>query len=192
MKQVITNNISSNPASANALITAFNAHVSQLDKVINNISPVLKNEIVLIRGLPGSGKSTLARTMQDHVHFEADKFLEVNGVYIYDPSKVKDAHNWCIASAKNALSKGQNVVVSNTFVKLWELQKYVNLGYPFKIIELKGKWKNIHGVPQEKIENMAQRWEKLPNEWHSPSVQHIHRNRNSARTVTLAMNGGFE
>ena len=90
-----------------------------------------KNEVVIIRGLPGSGKSTLAKSMVDYLHFEADMYLEINGEYVYDASKIKQAHDWCVASAKNALEKGANVVISNTFVKLWEIQRYIdtsNLG----------------------------------------------------------------
>lgn len=125
----------------------------------------LNQKIVLIRGLPGSGKSTLARKMEGHLHFEADMFLEVDGMYIYDASKVRAAHEWCEASAKKALEEGKSVVISNTFVKLWELQRYIELGFPFKVIELKGKWSNVHGVPQDKIKIMARGWEEL-----SPSL----------------------
>ena len=124
-----------------------------------------KNEIVIIRGLPGSGKSTLAKSMVDYLHFEADMYLEINGEYVYDASKIKQAHDWCVDLAKNALEKGANVVISNTFVKLWEIQRYIELGFPYKILELQGKWPNIHGVPIEMIDIMASRWEKLPTNW---------------------------
>ena len=124
-----------------------------------------KNEVVIIRGLPGSGKSTLAKSMVDYLHFEADMYLEINGEYVYDASKIKQAHDWCVPSAKNALEKGANVVISNTFVKLWEIQRYIELGFPYKILELQGKWPNIHGVPIEMIDSMASRWEKLPTNW---------------------------
>jgi signal recognition particle GTPase len=121
-----------------------------------------KPEIVLIRGLPGSGKTTMAKKMVDHKHFEADIFLEIDGVYVYDASKVKAAHDLCLASAKAALIMGQNVVVSNTFISLWELQRYIDLGFDFRIIEANGNWQNDHGVSQDKIEMMKLRWECLP------------------------------
>jgi hypothetical protein len=120
------------------------------------------NEIVLIRGLPGSGKSTMAKSMAGYLHLEADMFLMVDGEYVFDASKIKAAHDWCVASALNALGQGRNVVVSNTFTKIWELQRYIDLGFRFRIIEASGKWSNIHGVPEEKVKMMAQGWQKLP------------------------------
>ena len=119
----------------------------------------MKNEIVLIRGLPGSGKSTKAKTMINHVHLEADMFFEKNGVYLYDASKIKEAHDWCVNSAMENLSNGKNVVVSNTFVKVWEMKRYFDLGYPYRVIEMIGKWPNVHGVPEDKIKLMAANWQ---------------------------------
>jgi len=116
-------------------------------------------EIVLIRGLPGSGKTTLAKEMTSHIHFEADMYLEVNGVYVYDQSKVRDAHDWCVKSAHDALKSGRDVVVSNTFVKIWEMKRYFDLGFPYRVIETTGRWKNVHGVPEDKIKQMEQNWE---------------------------------
>lgn len=125
----------------------------------------LNNEILLIRGLPGSGKSTLAKSMNGYRHLEADQYLEVNGEYIYDPSKIRLAHDWCVLTAKDCLEQGLNVVVSNTFVKLWEMQRYIDHGFPFRIIEMKEKYQNIHGVPQDKIDLMGNSWQELPAQW---------------------------
>lgn len=121
-----------------------------------------KAEIVLVRGLPGSGKSTLAKGMDGYVHIEADMYFERDGRYKYAPALVKDAHDWCVESAYEALRKRQNVVVSNTFVRLWELQRYIDLGYPFRIIEAHGRWPNIHRVPERIVQMMARNWETLP------------------------------
>lgn len=124
-----------------------------------------KNKLVLIRGLPGSGKSTKAKSMAGYIHLEADMYFEINGVYTYDSSKVKTAHDWCVSSAKEELEKGKNVVVSNTFIKIWEMKRYIDLGFPFSVIEMSGSWKNIHGVTLEKIEMMKNSMEKLPLSW---------------------------
>jgi len=119
----------------------------------------------MLRGLPGSGKSTLARQMVGYRHFEADMFLEIDGVYRYDAAKVRSAHDWCLASTKKALVEGHDVVVSNTFVKLWELHRYVELGFKFQIFELNLNWPNIHGVSEDKIKIMAEAWQELPSGW---------------------------
>jgi len=121
----------------------------------------MKPEIVLIRGLPGSGKTEMAKKMVGYVHLEADMFLNVNGKYIYDPAKVREAHDWCVDSAKGALERGKNVVVANTFAKAWELERYTSLGYPVRIIEATGNWANVHGVPSKAIERMKERWDPL-------------------------------
>lgn len=130
--------------------------------MMNTVENKVMNEIVLIRGLPGSGKSSKAKFMQGHIHLEADMFLMVDGVYVYDQSKVRGAHEQCLKLAKDNLEKGLNVVVSNTFVKIWELQPYIDLGFTFRIVEMKNRWTNIHEVPQDKIEIMKSGWQKLP------------------------------
>ena len=53
--------------------------------------------LTLIRGVSGSGKTTLAQQMlkegRVQKHFEADMFFtDSQGVYKYDPAKIKEAH----------------------------------------------------------------------------------------------------
>lgn len=123
-------------------------------------------ELILIRGLPGSGKSTMARAMTTHEHYEADMFfIGSDGVYRYDPKKIKNAHEWCQRETFKALANGKNVVVSNTFTRRFEIEPYFEMAVAFgiqpKILEATGNWPNVHGVPVEIIEKMRQRWENL-------------------------------
>lgn len=127
-------------------------------------------QLVLIRGLPGSGKSTMAKTMaasMHAIHIEADMYFTntVTGEYTYDPAKIKEAHEFCRSEAFRNLQDGYTVIVSNTFTRLWELQPYIDMSnklrVPRIVLECKGNWTNIHGVPSGTIENMRNRWENL-------------------------------
>ncbi|WP_413699487.1 AAA family ATPase [Psychromonas sp. KJ10-10] len=119
--------------------------------------------LTLLRGLPGSGKSTLARKM-DAVHLEADMyFLDNAGVYTFQPSLLKKAHLWCETECESLLKKNKSVVISNTFVKQWEMSTYRNLAkqYQAKLVikVCTGKYQSIHGVPAETIKKMQRQWQ---------------------------------
>lgn len=128
---------------------------------------MLNPELVLVRGLPGSGKSTIARNMEGYIHIEADMYFVKKNGYQYDPSKIKDAHAWCQKRAKDALSIKRNVVVSNTFTRIFEMEPYFEMakkyGANIRVIEAKGNYKNIHNVPEQIITLMKGRWEKYEN-----------------------------
>ena len=124
-------------------------------------------QLMLIRGLPGSGKSTVAKLFDKALHFEADMyFLDADGNYQFDASKIKNAHNWCRDSVMDAMKEGHPiVVVSNTFTQEWEMEVYYllaeELGYRVisMIVENRHDGKNIHGCPDDKIEQMRNRFE---------------------------------
>lgn len=125
------------------------------------------NKLILVRGLPSSGKSTLAAKMENFEHYETDMYRSRSGSYIFDHSETLDAHNWCQEKTFNALKEGKNVVVSNTFIRLWEMEAYadmvVKLGCEFDIIECKECYAgNTHNVPEKAIEKMKLNWEELP------------------------------
>jgi len=132
-------------------------------------------DLILIRGLPGSGKSTIARSLQlgGYLHYEADMFFEVDGKYVYDASRIRDAHHWCQQSVRDALKKNLKVVVSNTFTRLQELQPYFQMTDKIRIVEATGSWKNEHDVPIDRIRDMSARWEQIePSTKISSSVIH--------------------
>lgn len=126
--------------------------------------------LTLIRGLPGSGKSTLARqlvnaSLQPVVHLEADMyFVDHQGSYLFQPELIKQAHQWCQAQCALALKQKQHVVVSNTFVKQWEMKVYRELAKQHDaslvIKTCTGKYLNIHDVPETTIKKMRQQWQE--------------------------------
>ena len=131
--------------------------------------------LVLLRGVPGSGKSTFANHMwSSGVVFEADKFFYgPDGEYKFDGSKLKDAHEWCRASVEAAMRDNHStagrhfpeIVVSNTFTREWEMQAYLDLAKKYEynvvslIVENRHGGKNVHGVPDEKVQEMRDRFE---------------------------------
>ena len=128
-------------------------------------------QLTLIRGLPGAGKSTYAQThFSKSLHFEADQFFELNnGEYKFDPALISCAHDWCYSNTVKALRWGYDVVVTNTFTQIWELDRYLaipTLVYiDIKVIELRTQFQNIHGVPEAKLKQMAARWQSIPQDW---------------------------
>jgi hypothetical protein len=126
--------------------------------------------LYLIRGLPGSGKSTLATQMLNcgmvDYRFEADLyFVNPEGEYRFDPTKIKDAHKACQDATRQVLREGKSVAVANTFTQMWELKPYLKLaeelGVQVSVITKEGDYGNIHGVPEEAITRMRKRWEKF-------------------------------
>lgn len=131
----------------------------------------MKN-LYLLRGLPGSGKSTLAREIGDGF-VEADMFFISDGEYKFDGSKIKDAHAWCKSTVREWMEINDNtwgiefanIAVSNTFTQEWEMEDYYKLAeeYGYKvfsmIVENRHGGVNIHECPEEKIEQMRNRFE---------------------------------
>ena len=127
-------------------------------------------ELFLLRGLPGSGKSTLAKSLGG-IHIEADQYFMVDGEYKFDGSKIKLAHNYCQSQTGAWMgSNGEQVnvdriVVSNTFTQEWEMQPYFEMAekYGYRvyslIVENRHGGVNEHGVPEEKLKQMKNRFE---------------------------------
>ena len=134
--------------------------------------------LYLVRGLPwpGSGKSTFAKKLvgSDFLVCEADKYFidSETGEYKFDGSKIKDAHKYCHDKVetymKDSLVNDQwyrQIAVSNTFTQEWEMKPYFELaekyGYTVFVIIVENRHggKNVHGVPDDKLEIMRNRFE---------------------------------
>lgn len=140
--------------------------------------------LILIRGLPGSGKSTLAKFLlkvlqtggKEVEWFETDMAFTdpLTDEYKFDPEKLKEAHEWCQRSVRLVLERSQdfNVIVSNTFSRIWEMQPYLDmakeLGHEVIVHDLftggfalADLWSRCtHNVPVEVLVKMIKRWEK--------------------------------
>jgi predicted kinase len=122
--------------------------------------------LYIVRGIPGSGKSTFAKTLGGQ-HYEADMyFIDENGDYNFDVTKIKDAHQWCQSFVKtDMILEYPKIVVSNTSTQEWEMKPYFDLAKEFGytvfaiIVENRHGGKNQHDVPEDKIEQMINRFE---------------------------------
>lgn len=119
-------------------------------------------KLYLIRGLPGSGKSTIAAALGVEV-YEADQYFIVDGVYRYDSTRIYAAQRWCQTRTQEALREGRSVAVANTFTRARELRPYFEIARELSIvptvIKAENTFQNVHGVPQETLNRMRQRWQ---------------------------------
>ena len=131
-------------------------------------------ELILVRGLPGSGKGMVAKavTMVGYVAFEANMYFRVNGRHEYDRKRIQDAHAWCESATREALRRGENVVVCNTFVSLSEMTPYFEMGAGVvKVFEAGTTAESALPLSPEVRSGMAARWEQIPARLHSKSLQ---------------------
>jgi predicted kinase len=132
-----------------------------------------QGELILLRGLPGSGKSTLAkiilqlRNTDDPEVLSADDFFEnKEGDYNFDPSKIKEAHNYCqFRCSERMRQQKAKIVVANTFTQEWEMDEYFKMAerYNYRvhtvIVENRHGNENVHGVPEDKLQQMKNRFQ---------------------------------
>jgi predicted kinase len=130
--------------------------------------------LFLVRGLPGSGKTSFATAIwNDYAVCEADKFFyDKEGNYNFDPTKLKEAHAWCKNEVESKMIEHQNnqqyypeIAVSNTFTQEWEMEDYFKLAekYGYKVVSLiienRHGGQNVHGVPEDKLQIMKDRFQ---------------------------------
>jgi predicted kinase len=130
-------------------------------------------DLILLRGIPGSGKTTLGNVIlssnlsntQDVL--SADNFfINEKDEYVFDVTKLKEAHNWCQQKCAERMKlEFSKIVVANTFTQEWEMLPYFEMAERYKyrlhtvIVENRHGNKNIHNVPDEKVLQMEKRFE---------------------------------
>ena len=122
--------------------------------------------LTICRGIPGSGKSTFAKTLGGQ-HYEADMyFIDEEGNYNFDVTKIKDAHQWCQSFVEtDMVLEYPKIVVSNTFTQEWEMEPYFKLAKEYGytvftiVVENRHGGVNQHGVPEDKLQMMKDRFQ---------------------------------
>lgn len=138
-------------------------------------------KLIIMRGVSGSGKSTLAQELgKDGVIFSTDDYFMIDGEYKFNPKELGSAHRWNLRRTEKAMQYSKPlIVIDNTNTQAWEMSKYVEIaqqyGYNIEIAEPnwhpdlrneEGKWnfdflkgRNKHGVPEEALKRMIDRYE---------------------------------
>lgn len=126
--------------------------------------------LFLLRGLPGSGKSSVAKSLMNAQtgHVEADMFfMDNNGNYNFDASKLGAAHKWCQKETEDYMKPFgfDTVIVSNTFTQEWEMKPYYELAEKYGyvvfslVVENRHGGVNEHNVPEETLVKMENRFQ---------------------------------
>jgi predicted kinase len=122
-------------------------------------------KLFLFRGCPGSGKSTAAEALCENVVSADDYFTNEAGVYKFEGTKIKQAHEYCAMKTAAIMTTGEDVAVANTFTRKWEMQRYYDMaremGYMVfsMIVENRHEGENVHNVPEGAVQKMRDRFE---------------------------------
>lgn len=129
-------------------------------------------DLILLRGIPGSGKTTLGEVILHMPNNQLkplsadDYFISEMGIYNFDATKLKEAHNDCQQRCSHLMQNDvMKIVVSNTFTQEWEMQPYYQMAerYGYRvhsvIVENRHGGINEHNVPEEKLLQMKNRFE---------------------------------
>ena len=135
--------------------------------------------LFLITGAAGSGKSTLAEKIQDNTKgliepiseiCEADEFWYIlgKGKYKFMPMLLPKAHKRCQDKAREIMTLGLNLIVSNTNIKPADRKPYFDMakeyGYKVVYIHLTTQFQNQHNVPEDVVKRMRDNYIDLTSE----------------------------
>lgn len=128
----------------------------------------MTTKVILMRAPSGFGKSTWIKNNVPHATIcSADDFFvkRGNGTYSFDARLLGVAHKHCLQAFKDAVLRGDKlVVVDNTNLRKSWYKEYVEFS-KVNDVELYQKvlterFTNVHGVPEEKVNQMISNFEE--------------------------------
>lgn len=123
-------------------------------------------KVIIMRGVPGSGKSTyVSKNFPGAAVYSADDYFMVDGVYVFDPKKLPQAHGKCLKDFVFHLERpfSADAVIDNTNTTAVECAPYAALalayGCELEVITLQcmpevAAARNVHGVPLDGVRRM--------------------------------------
>lgn len=135
----------------------------------------MSQTLYVMQGPSGAGKSTIANAIRATVPMwpgksgcmicSTDDLFYEDGVYNFRPEKLPEFHAMNLANAKQFMDEGYSVIVDNTNIQRWQCREYVKYavakGIPVVFVRVNGRFSNLHGVPDEKVEQMRAGMEDL-------------------------------
>lgn len=138
----------------------------------------------IMQGVSGSGKTTYAgRNMPDAKVVSADHYFMQKGKYVFNASRLKEAHATCLLNFITFVRDGlKEIVVDNTNSTVAEIAPYYAIaeahGYTVGVCTLvcdprHAYERSKHGVPLSSIESMADRIRRMepPPWWNQNFIQ---------------------
>jgi predicted kinase len=126
----------------------------------------MEKNLIIVRGIPGSGKTTFAKMIGRAICCADDWHTDREGNYNWKPENVGKAHDWCKRKCRRFMKKNINpVLVVNTSTTEKELAPYIAMAkyYGYKyfsvIVENRHGGVNEHGVPEQTLDKMTDRFE---------------------------------
>lgn len=129
----------------------------------------MNQTLYIMQGPSGAGKSTVAQKIQfataNTVICSTDDLFYEDGVYNFRPAMLPAFHKKNLERTIDALKAGKSVIVDNTNIQRWQCREYVRFavdnGISVVFIRVNGRFKNAHGVPDDKVEQMRAGMEDL-------------------------------
>lgn len=130
-------------------------------------------KILILRGVSGSGKSTFAASLAGATICSSDAFmLDESGAYRFDHDRLRETHAKAFLRFRAALRRCDPlIVVDNLNLRRKWFVPYAMMGRAsgYQVFQktLRGGFQNVHGVPPERVAQMAAWYEEDPSlpEW---------------------------